>query len=316
MILLLRISLLACVVNSLRPPCSHRLALTRVASSSTDIVAKAMGPNADRAIQLLRDAADDLEPREAYVFEPEGPVEGVAHFIGGAALGTFPQVAYKALLTRVAQRCGVAVVATPFDLTLDHDAAARTCRVAFRAEAARWRGLPRYGIGHSLGAKLLLLIACDDADAYQKLVLLAPNNSGVADSARLLERLVDAAGGGAGEKRPADGIDWGGVLGAAFSMAGLEVTPPPAETLERVARLRRPARGVTFVRFEDDDDLDAAATLGPVMSGASIDWLDGGHLAPVFVEAGGLRLGEEALVDGVADAICRALDSSAVGLLE
>ena len=73
---------------------------------------------------------------------------------------------------------------------------------------------------------------------------------------------------------------------------------------------------VTFVRFEDDDDLDAAATLGPVMSGASIDWLDGGHLAPVFVEAGGLRLGEEALVDGVADAIARALDSSAVGLLE
>ena len=41
------------------------------------------------------------------------------------------------------------------------------------------------------------MIACDDADAYEKLVLLAPNNSGVADSARLLERLVDAAGGGA-----------------------------------------------------------------------------------------------------------------------
>ena len=120
------------------PRSRRRQHLTRVASSSTDIVAKAMGPNADRAIQLLRDAADDLEPREAYVFEPEGPVEGVAHFIGGAALGTFPQVAYKALLTRVAQRCGVAVVATPFDLTLDHDAAARTCRVAFRAEAERW----------------------------------------------------------------------------------------------------------------------------------------------------------------------------------
>ena len=114
MILLLRISLLGCVVTGLTPPqCSLRPS-TRVASSSTDIVAKAMGPNADRAIQLLRDAADDdLEPREAYVFEPEGPVEGVAHFIGGAALGTFPQVAYKALLTRVAQRCGVAVVATP-----------------------------------------------------------------------------------------------------------------------------------------------------------------------------------------------------------
>ena len=63
MILLLRISLLACVVTGLTPPpCSLRPS-TRVASSSTDIVAKAMGPNADRAIQLLRDAADDLGPR-------------------------------------------------------------------------------------------------------------------------------------------------------------------------------------------------------------------------------------------------------------
>ena len=103
-----------------------------------------MGPNADRAIQLLRDAADDLEPREAYVFEPEGPVEGVAHFIGGAALGTFPQSRIRRCRRCVsAQRCGVAAVATPFDLGLDHDAAARTCRTAFRAEAARWRGLPR-----------------------------------------------------------------------------------------------------------------------------------------------------------------------------
>ena len=175
MILLLRISLLACVVNSLRPPCSHRLALTRIASSSTDIVARAMGPNADRAIQLLREAADDLEPREAYVFEPEGPVEGVAHFIGGAALGTFPK-SRMALLTRVAQVRRRVVVATPFDLGLDHDAAARACRTAFRAEARGARA-PRYGIGHSLGAKLLF-IACDDADAYEKLVLLAPNNSG------------------------------------------------------------------------------------------------------------------------------------------
>ena len=45
------------------PRSRRRHHLTRVASSSTDIVAKAMGPNADRAIQLLRDAADDLGPR-------------------------------------------------------------------------------------------------------------------------------------------------------------------------------------------------------------------------------------------------------------
>ena len=44
--------------------------------------------------------------------------------------------------------------------------------------------------------------------------------------------------------------------------------------------------------------------------------VDGGHLAPVFVEAGGLQLGEEKLVDSAADAICRALDDGAVGLLE
>ena len=54
------------------PRSRRRHHLTRVASSSTDIVAKAMGPNADRAIQLLRDAADDLESREAYVFSQPG----------------------------------------------------------------------------------------------------------------------------------------------------------------------------------------------------------------------------------------------------
>lgn len=276
-----------------------------------------MGPSADRAIQLLRNAADDGEQRESYVFEPDGEVEGVVHFVGGAALGTFPQVAYKELLQRVARRGRVAVVATPFDLGLDHDAAALKCGLAFLAEANKWRGLPRYGVGHSLGAKLLLLLACGDAGAYEKLVLLAPNNSGIADSAKLLERLVDAAGGGAGAMySPIEGMDIGGLLGQAFSMAGLEVAPSPAETLDRVARMRRPARGVTFVRFEEDDDLDSAATLGPAVAGASIDWLDGGHLAPVFVEAGGLQLGEEKLVDSAADAICRALDDGAVGLLE
>ena len=305
MILLLRISLLACVVNSLRPPCSHRLALTRVASSSTDIVAKAMGPNADRAIQLLRDAADDLEPREAYVFEPEGPVEGVAHFVGGAALGTYPHVAYGELLRRVVAETGVAVVATPFALSLDHETAAAECRAALDRCLGDWpRGLPVFGLGHSLGCKLLLLNEAR-APRYERLVHVAANNFGIVDSARLLEVFLEGfEDGPAGDASP-----WGSIaeiVAAGAAMAGVEIAPSPEETLRRLDAVAAPCAFVAF----DRDDLDCSASLAAALPRrANVAGLDGDHLTPVFVRVEGLdfAIGDSAAVAGVAKAVSDAL---------
>ena len=179
MILLLRISLLGCVVNGLTPPqCSRRPNSHELRAAARTSSRKAMGPNADRAIQLLRDAADDLEPREAYVFEPEGPVEGVAHFIGGAALGRFPKSRIRRCwrASRKVRRRGGGHALRPrpgprrrrADVS---DGVPRRGGAVARAPArgigpARRRSAP----------KRLLLIACDDADAYEKLALLAPNN--------------------------------------------------------------------------------------------------------------------------------------------
>ena len=145
-----------------------------------------------------------------------------------------------------------------------------------------------------------------------RLVLLAPNNSGVADSARLLEKPADAAGGGAGERRPAEGIDWGGVLGAAFhgrsgshAAAGGDAGARQRSgaqlgvTVGALRRRRRPRRGGD-AGARDVWRVDRLA--------------DGGHLAPVFVEVS--LAPATALAHGAADAIARALDASAVGLLE
>jgi hypothetical protein len=49
---------------------------------------------------------------------------GVVHFIGGALLGTFPQVAYDELLKRVSEYGSMLVIATPYDLDLNHAGAA------------------------------------------------------------------------------------------------------------------------------------------------------------------------------------------------
>ena len=44
---------------------------------------------------------------------------GCVHFVGGAVLGSFPDVAYDAWLSACADDVGLVVVATPYELDLD-----------------------------------------------------------------------------------------------------------------------------------------------------------------------------------------------------
>jgi len=97
----------------------------------------------------------------AWVRLPPGRAWGVLHFTGGAVLGSYPQLCYDAMLSALAET-GLAVVATPYDLSADHDAVAGACaamlRGALAALAARegyaLGAMPLFGVGHSLGAKL------------------------------------------------------------------------------------------------------------------------------------------------------------------
>lgn len=58
----------------------------------------------------------------AWVRFPPGRAWGVVHFTGGAVLGSYPHIAYDAMLSELCDTSGLMVVATPYDLGTDHDA--------------------------------------------------------------------------------------------------------------------------------------------------------------------------------------------------
>ena len=264
-----------------------------------------------RVLDVLRDgedAASDAyeEKRGCFVFEPPGGAPwGVVHFVGGAALGTYPHVAYGELLRRVVAETGVAVVATPFALSLDHETAAAECRAALDRCLGDWPpGLPVFGLGHSLGCKLLLLNEAR-APRYERLVHVAANNFGIVDSARLLEVFLEGfEDGPAGDASP-----WGSIaeiVAAGAAMAGVEIAPSPEETLRRLDAVAAPCAFVAF----DRDDLDCSASLAAALPRrANVAGLDGDHLTPVFVRVEGLdfAIGDSAAVAGVAKAVSDAL---------
>ena len=152
-------------------------AAAAAASSSSDD--DGFGPNSlgtlGAAIELRSRLQDvDLERREkrggrdgdgweeingAWVRSPPGRAWGVAHFIGGAVLGSYPHVAYDAFLARLCDEAGVVVVATPYELGTNHAAISAECQgklaAAWGAVAAREgynaSATPVFAVGHSLG---------------------------------------------------------------------------------------------------------------------------------------------------------------------
>ena len=98
-----------------------------------------------------------------WVLIPPRPV-ALIHFLGGAFVATAPQATYRRLLEFLANK-GYAVIATPFLNTLDHTAIARQVLQSFERVLERLTinsrlpsYLPIYGMGHSMGCKLHLLI--------------------------------------------------------------------------------------------------------------------------------------------------------------
>ena len=85
-------------------------------------------------------------------------------FLGGAALGQYPHIAYSEMLTKLSNSMGTAVIAAPFSTNLDHFELAKKSGELFRKalrkcedEYAWQENLPLYCLGHSLGAKLTII---------------------------------------------------------------------------------------------------------------------------------------------------------------
>jgi len=218
---------------------------------------------------------------------------GVAHFVGGAVLGQFPQLCYDALLRPLADQAGVAVVCTPYELGSDHDALALDVGTAFEMAvavgAARYgwslERMPRFALGHSLGAKLQVLLRCRAAAGAAPplgIGLLAFNNFGVQDQVRLLRETLQSIRG-----TPTDSSFWESVIepsiGRVAQLSGMEFQPGPEEMLARIRSGYAGADRTRLFRFADDgldcsgELLDALAPL------ARLDLLGGGHLTPVLI---------------------------------
>ena len=142
---------------------------------------------------------------------PGRPCAAVIHFVGGALVGASPRQTYGSFLEGVSDSADVAIVATPctgLETGLDHWQAASEVMLRWAAampevnamlekrKYPKLDALPVLGLGHSLGAKLLLLLG-SDASMAEALgrprcanALLCFNNYSARKSVPLLEQAV------------------------------------------------------------------------------------------------------------------------------
>jgi hypothetical protein len=202
-----------------------------------------------------------------WVLVPDRQPVGVVHFLGGAFVATAPQVTYRWLLEELG-RSGYVVIATPFLNTLDHLAIVREVLNRFEAILDRLqfnnilgkRYLPIYGIGHSMGCKLHLLIGSLFSVDRAGNILISFNNYPARRAIPFVEQLE---------------ID---------SFFNLEFSPPPIETNQIIAD-RYSVRRNLLVKFSNDE-LDQTLNLNTILqkrfpSMIAMLKLPGNHLTPL-----------------------------------
>lgn len=218
-----------------------------------------------------------------WVLIPPRPT-GIVHFLGGAFVAAAPQITYRWLLEQLGDE-GYGVVATPFVNTFDHTAIARSVLWSFEQTLARLhstgllskRYLPIYGMGHSMGCKLHLLIgSLFDVDRAGN-ILISFNNYPARRA-----------------------IPWGDQFSSVFAV---EFTPSPLETNEIVAQRYQIRRNLA-VKFKNDD-IDQTLTLMPVLQQrfpgmVTVQTLPGNHLTPLSQDVNWKVGSEFSPVDAIA----------------
>ncbi|WP_448561247.1 DUF1350 family protein [Trichothermofontia sp.] len=212
---------------------------------------------------------DWQEIRNNWVLTPKRPV-GIIHFLGGAFVAAIPHVTYRLFLEELYQQ-HYAVIATPFVNTLDHYGIADTVLVNFERALERLRDqgvlpyyLPIYGIGHSMGCKLHLLINSYHPVERAGNVFISYNNYPVRRSIPFIEQLS-------------------GLIEPTF-LKDVEFTPSPEEMTTIVAQ-QYPVRRNLLIRFSNDE-IDQTQTLSHVLLSrfpqmVTNQRLQGNHLTPL-----------------------------------
>lgn len=125
-----------------------------------------------------RTSSNWSEIEGAWVLRPRNskPVS-IVHFIGGIFVGAAPQLTYRLFLERLAEE-GIMVIATPYASGFDHFLIADEVQFKFDRclRLLQEQDLPCFGIGHSLGSVIHLLIGSRYAVQRNGNVLMAFNN--------------------------------------------------------------------------------------------------------------------------------------------
>lgn len=206
----------------------------------------------------------------SWVLIPRHPV-GIIHFLGGAFVATAPNITYRWLLENLG-KAGYAVIATPFVNTFDHSAIARNVLSRFSSILERLQDLgwlpsgylPVYGMGHSMGCKLHLLIGSLYEVEREGNILISFNNYPVKRAIPFIEPLA---------------LD--------VKTLNLEFVPSPEETQDLIAQSYLVRRNL-LIRFSNDD-IDQTNILNPILKTrfphltVSLN-LPGNHLTPLGQE--------------------------------
>ncbi|BAU15667.1 hypothetical protein LEP3755_62260 [Leptolyngbya sp. NIES-3755] len=202
-----------------------------------------------------------------WVLVPDRPI-AIIHFLGGAFVATAPQLTYRRLLEFLGDQ-GYLIVATPFVNTFDHTEIAKSVLVSFDKALRGLRSqlsvqyLPIYGMGHSMGCKLHLLIGSLFAVERAGNIFISFNNYAANEAVPFVEQFSQFL-------KP-----------QGFSV---EFTPSPSET-KALIRDRYSVRRNLIVKFADDSidqSLPLAQLLEDLHPGMiTTHRLKGTHLTPL-----------------------------------
>ncbi|MBE9230392.1 DUF1350 family protein [Cuspidothrix issatschenkoi LEGE 03284] len=204
------------------------------------------------------------EIRGNWVLVPHHPI-GIIHFLGGAFVATLPHLTYRWLLEHLGDK-GYVIIATPFVNTLDHVAIAqsvlrkfeRTLEILQETREIRKVYLPIYGLGHSMGCKLHLLIGSLFTVQRAGNILISFNNFAANEAIPLVEQLN--------------------------STLEIEFTPTPAQTTQIVQESYQIRRNL-LIKF-NKDTLDQSTNLTSILQTlfpemVTIKTLSGTHITPL-----------------------------------
>lgn len=207
---------------------------------------------------------DWKEIRGNWVLVPPHPI-GIIHFLGGAFVATAPHLTYRWLLEQLANK-GYVVIATPFVNTLDHTAIAKNVLLNFERTLERLHDsgslrklyLPIYGVGHSMGCKLHLLIGSLFAVERAGNIFISFNNYAAKDAIPLVEQLNSAL--------------------------VIEFTPTPLET-NKIVQEKYNIRRNLIIKFSNDT-IDQSAPLSKILQDrfaemVTLQTLPGTHTTPI-----------------------------------